>query len=94
MAACAHDDDLLRRNALELVSVDQIFVVDVQITELTRNVSVLNHGTAGHDHLSPIRNSCIANLLHAMDVTGEGSNDDATFRLLDDALETLANFAL
>ena len=90
----AHDDDLLGRYARELVGVDEVLVVDAEVSEASRDVGVLNHRAAGYDNLASARDRGIADLLHAMDMACEGRDDDAALGLRDYVVEVLPHLAL
>ena len=94
LATRAHDDHLLRRDALQVVRIDDVLVGDLQISQLASDIGVLHHGAAGDDHLAPVCHGGIADLLQAMDMAGERRDDDAALCLRDDALKLLADFGL
>ena len=94
LAARAHDDDLLGRDALQLVSIDEVLVGNVEISQLASDIGVLHHRAACDDNLAAVRARGVANLLHAVDMARKRCDDDTLLRLADDAVQGLTYFGL
>src|SRR5215212_1367920 len=60
---------------------------EIQVAELTRDLDVAYHGASGHAHEPVVPLRRLDHLADAMDVGGEGRDDDPAPRLVEDVLE-------
>lgn len=73
LAARAHDDDLLRGRAFQIVRIDQVYVLNLEIAQLAGDIGVLNHGTPRDNNLAAVGHRGIGNLLQAVDMGSQSS---------------------
>ena len=90
----AHDDDLVVGQVVNIEGIDDIGVIDVEITELARHAGVGEHGTTGHDDLAAALAGGVANLLQTMDVARERRDKHAARSILDGMQQIGADLGL
>lgn len=74
--------------------IDDIGIIDVEITELARHTGVGEHGTTGHDDLAAALAGGVADLLQSMDVARERRDEHAARSILDGMQQIGANLGL
>ena len=79
LRASAHNDNLVVGQVIDIEGIDDIGIIDVEVTQLTRHAGVGEHGAAGHDDLAAALAGGVADLLQAMDVARE-RRDEHTAR--------------
>ena len=94
LRAGAHDDDLVVGQVIDIKSIDDIRIVDVEVTELARHASVGEHGATGHNDLAAALARGIADLLQTMDVARERRDEHAARSILDGMQQVGANLGL
>ena len=94
LRAGAHDDDLVVRQVVDIEGIDDIGVIDVEVTELARHAGVGEHGTTGHDDLAAALAGGVADLLQTMDVARERRDEHAARSILDGMQQIGANLGL
>ena len=94
LATRTHNNDLLRRNALQVIGVDKVDVLNLQITQATCDIGVLNHRTARDHDFAAARDSRIGDLLQAVDMACKARDNDAALGVLDNGTQRLAHFSL
>lgn len=90
----AHDDDLVVGQVIDIEGIDDIGIIDVEITELARHTGVGEHGTTGHDDLAAALAGGVADLLQSMDVARERRDEHAARSILDGMQQIGANLGL
>lgn len=90
----AHDDDLVVGQAVNIESIDDISVIDVEVAQLACHAGVGEHGTTGHDDLAAALASGITDLLQTMDVARERRDEHAARSILDGVQQIGANLGL
>jgi len=90
----AHDDDLIVGQVVDIKGIDNISIINVEITELARNTGVGEHGTSGHDDLAATLAGGVADLLQAMDVARERRDEHAARGVLDGVQQVGADLGL
>ena len=86
-----HHDQLLLREALELVLANHGPVAVVEVAALEGDRRVLLHAPPERDHLAAVRPRGVDHLLHAADVAGEGRHDHPALRLANEPVQALAD---
>ena len=88
LGARAHDDDLVVGNAVELVGIEDVLLVDVEVSELARHARVGEHRAAYHNILRPhfLAASQICCKRWIWPSENEG-NEHAALRVLDDLVD-------
>ena len=81
LAARAEDHRLLGPQELELVGLDQQLVADLEVAEVARDVHVLPQRAADEADLPPGLVGDVHGLLDAVDVGGEGRDEDPALAL-------------
>ena len=71
---------LFGRQALDAVDVHQHALGDLHIAQLRGDLHDVLHAAAGDGHLPPAGGGSVHDLLDAVDVGGEGGDDDALAR--------------
>ena len=94
LAARAEDHRLLGPQELELVGLDHQLVPDLEVAEVSRDVDVLPQRAADQADLPPCLVGHVHGLLDAVDVGGEGGDEDPAFALGNQVAEDLADRAL
>ena len=87
LATGAQHDDLVVRDVLHVVRVDYVLLRDLEVAQLARDLRVVDHGAAGHDHLAANGRSGVAHLLQPVDVAGERRHEHPARRVLDDVAQ-------
>ena len=83
LRAGAHDDNLVVGKVIDIESIDDIGIVDVEVTQLARHACVGEHRATGHNDLTAALAGSIADLLQTMNVTRERRDEHATRGVLD-----------
>ena len=94
LGACAHDDDFVVRDVLDVVGIDDVLVCDPEVAKLACDGRVCHHGPAGHDDLAADSRRSVADLLETVDVARERGDKDAARRILDDMAKSGADGCL
>jgi hypothetical protein len=94
LAPRAKDHRLVRAQLREHVWLDEELLGHVDIAEVPRDVDVLAERTADQADLAPVLDRHVDRLLNAVDVGGEGSDEDPSVPLRDDLTEDLSDGAL
>ena len=89
-----HDDDLVIGQVVNVEGIDDIGIINVEITELARHAGVGEHGTTGHDDLAAALAGGVADLLQTMDVARERRDEHAARSILDGMQQIGANLGL
>ena len=79
LAAGGDEHDLLRRILVQLLDVDEHPFGSVQVSQLQGHLGVVGHAAAAHCHLAAVLHRQVDDLLDAVEVGGEGGDDDALF---------------
>ena len=90
----AHDDDLIVGQVIDIEGIDNIGIINVEITELARHTGVGEHGTTGHDDLAAALAGGVADLLQSMDVARERRDEHAARSILDGMQQIGTNLGL
>ena len=83
LRASAHNDNLVVGQVIDIEGIDDIGIIDVEVTQLTRHAGVGEHGAAGHDDLAAALAGGVADLLQAMDVARERRDEHTARGVLD-----------
>ncbi len=90
----AQDHELLGRQALDLVRVDEVVLGDLEQAEVSRDRGVAQHRASGDGDLAVGLDGRVAHLLDAMDVARERRDEDLAFGVGDQVSEDLAHLGL
>ena len=90
----AHDDDLVVGQVVNIKGIDDIGIIDVEITELACHAGVGEHGTTGHDDLAAALAGGVADLLQTMDVARERGDKHAARSILNGMQQVGADLGL
>ena len=90
----AHQDNLVVRQGTHVAQVNQDAVWNLQVSQVGGNSHITNHGAAHKDYAATVGVCGIENLLHAVNVGGEGRNDNPSFTRCEDVGNDRANLAL
>ena len=91
LATRAEDHDLLVRELLEVICIDDVLVGNAQVAKLPGHLGVGDHRAARHHNLAANRHGGVADLLQAVDVARERGHKDAAWGVLDDMAQRRAN---
>ena len=94
LAAGAQYHDLLGREVVHVVGVDDVVAVDVEVPQVLGDLGVLHHGAAGDHHLAAAGHGGVVDLLDAVDVAREGGHDHPLLGARDDRAQGLAHLGL
>ena len=94
LAAGAEDHDLLVRDLLEVIGIDDVVIGNPEIAQLAGDLGVCDHRAARHDHLAANGHRGVADLLESVDVARERGDEDAARRVLDDVSESWSDGSL
>ena len=94
LGARAHDHDLVLGDAVDVESVHQVGLIDLEVAELARHAGVREHGAPCHHDLAVAGLGGVADLLQAMDVAGEGRDEHAALGVLDDVQQRRTHLRL
>ena len=89
-----NEHGLMRGHLRGLIDGDDGAARDLQKAHLFRDLHIAHHRTAIEGHLAAIGHGSIDGSLHAVDVRGEGSQDDALLRISHQAFEVGWDIAL
>ena len=94
LAARRDDDHLLHAVVVDLVDIDNRAFRRRDVAKLERDVDDVDHAAAEHGDVALVAHSRVDDLLDAVDVGGEGRDDDALLAALEEAVEGSSHGAL
>ena len=94
LAAGGDDDGLVFRHGLDLVHIHQDPGGDLHIAQLRADSHDVLHAPPGDAHLPAVLGGGVDDLLDAVDVAGEGGDDDALVAVLEQLVELVPHAAL
>src|SRR5699024_8991882 len=94
LRARAHEDDLVLRVVVDLLDVDERALGHVKVAEVGGDLHVAHHRPADEGDVAAVGVGGVEQLLDAVDVGGEGSDDDAAFGGAEEVLEHGADVLL
>ena len=94
LRAGGHDDLLIERERLDLVDVCHGVLGQLHVAEIDRDLGDIFHAAARDGDLAADRRRRVDDLLDAVDVGGEGRDDDALLAAGKEPVEGLADHAL
>ena len=91
LAACGHQHLLVQGQALDLVEVRHRVLGQLHVAQLRCHPHDVLHAPAGHRHLPSAGRRRVDDLLDAVDVGGEGGDDDALLAAGEEPVKGLAH---
>ena len=94
LAAGGDDDHLVARQLVELLDIHHHVVRDIHIAQHLGHAQDVLHAAPGDADLAAVLHRHVDDLLQAVDVGGEGGDDDALVAALEELVEARADLAL
>ena len=94
LAAGGHQDLLVQGHGLDLIDVHHCVLGQLHVAQLRGHPHDVLHAAARHRHLPPAGGGGVNDLLDAVDVGGEGGDDDALLASGEEPVEGLAHDGL